>query len=442
MRRVLRYILVMTALMCVSVVSHAQSKFSKEQLDQMLAPVALYPDALLSQLLMASTYPDDVAAAAQWSAKNTKLSGDAAVNAVQDQPWDPSVMSLVGFPSVMDMMGRQPDWVRSVGDAFLDQPEDVMNSVQRLRAQAKAAGTLTSNAQQKVSTQTEGGNTIVTVEPASPSTVYVPSYDPSTAYGTWPYPSYPPAYYPPPPGSVFGTALVSGLAFGAGVAITNSLWGGFDWGHNDVDIDVNRYNNINVNRKLDASQRNVNWNHDASRRGNTPYRSTASQQRFDQQRRAGATQGRVGATQGAQRPAAGGQQDRRDHAQQVMKDRGGSAGGRNAGAGQQRQQAGNAGAQRAEGNRPAASNREAGARNNAAPQRDDARNAAMDRSRNANRDNAMRGVNNPSTARTSAAHSGGNRAASRPEAHRPSGGGGGRAGGGGGGGGHRGGGRR
>ncbi|MCD0506165.1 DUF3300 domain-containing protein, partial [Bordetella petrii] len=281
MRRVLRYWLVLLALLFASPPGLAQSSFGKEQLDQMLAPVALYPDSLLSQLLMATTYPDDVAAAAQWSKQNTSLSGDAAVTAVQDKPWDPSVMSLAAFPSVLDMMGRQPDWVRNVGDAFLDQPGDVMDSVQRLRAQAQQAGNLASNEQQKVSTQTQNGSTVVTIEPASPSVVYVPSYNPSSVYGTWPYPSYPPAYYPPPPGSVFATALVSGLAWGTGVAITNSLWGDFDWGHGDVDIDVNRYNNINVNRKLDASRNNVNWNHDPARRGNTPYRSDATRQRVE-----------------------------------------------------------------------------------------------------------------------------------------------------------------
>jgi hypothetical protein len=400
MRRLLRHFFITLALLCASTAAHAQSSFGKEQLDQMLAPVALYPDALLSQLLMASTYPDDVAAAAAWSAGHTGLSGDAAVKAVQDQPWDPSVMSLAAFPSVLDMMGRQPDWVRNVGDAFLDQPEDVMSSVQRLRAQAQAAGTLNSDAQQKVSTQTEGGATVVTIEPASPDVVYVPSYNPATTYGTWPYPSYPPAYYPPPPGSMFASAMVSGLAFGAGIAITDSLWGGFDWGHNDVDIDVNRYNHINVNRRLDARSNNVTWNHDPARRGATPYRNSATRQRYDAQRRVGAT---------AHRPSA--DQARRDHAQQVMHDRRPAADGARAGAGARTAQ------HRPETARPAA--------HNAPRQRNDARNAAIERSRSANRDNALRGVDRPAPTRHAsargndrpAAHSGARRAAPGAGAH-------------------------
>ncbi len=399
MRRVLRLFFIATALWIVSSTALAQSSFSKQQLDQMLAPVALYPDALLSQLLMASTYPDDVAQAATWSGKNTGLSGDAAVKAVQDQPWDPSVMSLAAFPSVLDMMGRQPDWVRSVGDAFLDQPEDVMSSVQRLRAQAQAAGTLASNEQQTVSTQTENNSTVVTIEPASPSVVYVPSYNPASAYGAWAYPSYPPAYYPPPPGSVFASAIVSGLAFGTGIAIADSLWGGFDWGHHDVDIDVNRYNNININRKLDASRNNVAWNHDPARRGNTPYRNSATQQRFDHQRRVGATQGQGG------RRSVNDQHSRRDHAQQVMRDRE-PASSRAAATGLRQGNAGRAASASHPGpNRPAP-------RHSATPQHNDARAAAIERSRSANRDNALRGVNSPSPAR----HASG-RTAGRPAAH-------------------------
>jgi len=116
----------------------AQSKLSNAQLDQLTAPIALYPDALLSQVLMAAAFPADVAAAAQWSKANPSLSGDAATKAVASQAWDPSVQSLATFPSVLDMMGRQPQSVQSVGDAFLAQPNDVMDSVQRLRVQAQA----------------------------------------------------------------------------------------------------------------------------------------------------------------------------------------------------------------------------------------------------------------------------------------------------------------
>ncbi|MEK7320769.1 MAG: DUF3300 domain-containing protein [Pseudomonadota bacterium] len=265
----------------------AQAKLDKPQLDQLLAPVALYPDALLSQVLMASTYPADVASAAEWSKSNQSLSGDAATKAVEGEPWDPSVKSLAAFPSVMDMMGRQPQWVESVGDAFLAQPDDVMDSVQRLRVQAQKAGTLKSNEQQKVVTQQSGGTTIVQIEPASPQVVYVPSYNPTVVYGAWPYPAYPPAYYPPPPGSVFATSLVAGIGFGLGVAAVNSMWGGFNWGSHDVNINVNRYNNINVNQRLDVNRSNVNWQHNPANRGNVPYRNQNVANRFDAQRQQG-----------------------------------------------------------------------------------------------------------------------------------------------------------
>ncbi|KDD08862.1 PF11737 family protein [Bordetella bronchiseptica MBORD681] len=267
--------------------AQAQAKLDNARLDQLLAPVALYPDSLLSQVLMAATYPDDVAAAAKWSADHPKDSGDAAVKAAEGQPWDPSAKSLVAFPSVMDLMGRQPQWVKSLGDAFLAQPDDVMDSVQRLRTEARKAGTLTSNKQQKVTTTESAGKTVVVVEPADPQVVYVPSYNPTVVYGAWPYPAYPPYYYPPPPGSAFATALVGGIGFGLGVAAVDAMWGGFDWGHNDVDIDVNRYNNVNINHRIDTSNTRVDWQHNAANRGSAAYADSASRQRFDAQRQAG-----------------------------------------------------------------------------------------------------------------------------------------------------------
>ena len=258
--------------------------FKKEQIDQFMAPIALYPDALLSQMLMASTYPADVADAAAWSKANPKATGDAAVKQVANQPWDPSVQSLVAFPQVIAQMGAHPDWVRNVGDAFLAQPDDVMASVQRLRAQAQKAGNLKSTEQQKVIVQ-QGApeTTIIQIEQANPQVVYVPTYNPTVVYGTWAYPAYPPPYYPPPPGYYHpvATGLAAGLAFGTGIAIADSLWGGCDWGHNDVNINVNRYNNLNVNNRISGNG-NTNWNHNAANRRGTPYRGTATQQRFNQ----------------------------------------------------------------------------------------------------------------------------------------------------------------
>src|SRR5688572_7037987 len=189
-----------------------QAVFSREELDQMFAPIALYPDELIAQVLMASTYPGNVADAAVWSKAHPEAKGDPAVALVADQPWDPSVQSLVAFPQVLATLGQDPGWVQRMGDAFLAQPEDVMDSMQRLRKQAQQAGNLTSNEYQKVSTQdpppeviaaaqavpADAGaayapsapEPVIIIESAQPDTVYVPSYNPSTVYGTWPYPSY------------------------------------------------------------------------------------------------------------------------------------------------------------------------------------------------------------------------------------------------------------
>jgi hypothetical protein len=149
------------------------------------------------------------------------------VKTVEDHSWDPSVKSLVAFPQVLGTMKQDPDWVQNVGDAFLAQPDAVMDSVQRLRVAAHKEGNIESNEQQKVvveeASQTQ--QSVIVIEPADPQVVYVPTYNPTVVYGTWWYPLYPPVYIPPPPGYVFGTALASGIAFGIGIGITNALWG-------------------------------------------------------------------------------------------------------------------------------------------------------------------------------------------------------------------------
>ncbi|UUY07863.1 DUF3300 domain-containing protein [Pseudomonas sp. J452] len=280
-------------------VAAANAIFSPEQLDQMLAPLALYPDALLAQVLMAATYPGDVADAVAWSKANPDSSGDVAVRAVAQQPWDPSVQSLVAFPAALATLGQDPAWVQRVGDAFLADPNAVMDSVQRLRRQAQAAGNLESNEQQRVTTQpaapapapapASAESTVIVqqeavpptiiIEPAQPQVVYVPSYNSNEVYGTWAYPSSPPAYYPPPPGYYFGSALATGLAFGAGVAIIDSLWGDCDWDNDDIDIDVDRYNNINSNRQINANQNN--WQHNSINRDGVPYRDNANREQYN-----------------------------------------------------------------------------------------------------------------------------------------------------------------
>jgi hypothetical protein len=273
-----------------------QKLYKSEQLDQMLAPVALYPDSVLSQLLMASTYPSDVAEAAAWSAKHKDAKGDAAVNQVENEPWDPSVKSLVAFPQMLEQLAKQPDWVQKTGDAFLAQPEDVMASIQRLRTQAQKAGNLKSNEQQNVivkevpvqsepaSTSTTN-TTIIQIEPSNPETVYVPAYNPTTVYGTWAYPSYPPPYWPPSPyyypGYYPGAALATGIMWGIGIAAIGSCWGGFGWGHGDVNINVNKYNNINRNNQINGGG-NQNWKHNAQNRRGTPYADNRSRQQYGQ----------------------------------------------------------------------------------------------------------------------------------------------------------------
>jgi len=279
----------LAALLCLShgVAQAENETFSEAELDQMMAPIALYPDSLLSQILMASTYPADVAEAAKWSKDNPKQEGDAAVETVQDKSWDPSVMSLVAFPQVLAMMGEKPDWVQNVGDAFLATPETVMDTVQKLRKKAKDEGNLETTEQQKVIVEAPSSSeTIIIIEPADPKIVYVPAYNPTIVYGTWWWPHYTPWYYYPP-GYGFGSAVIRGIGFGIGISIGNSLWGGCHWGHRhgSVNINVNKYNNININRnKIDINKKNTNWKHNSNNRRGVPYRDKKSRKQFKTKR--------------------------------------------------------------------------------------------------------------------------------------------------------------
>jgi hypothetical protein len=198
--------------------------FRAEELDQLVAPIALYPDSLLAQVLMASTYPLEIVSAARWIKANPKLKAKALDDALQTQTWDPSVKSLAVFPEVLTMMNEKLDWTQKLGGAFLAQQTDVMQAIQRLRSKAQAQGNLKTTQEQKViieqppvgPTAQEQGvvveqpavsqTTIIRVEPANPQVVYVPIYNPTVVYGAWPYPAYPPyAYYPP--GYVAATSL-------------------------------------------------------------------------------------------------------------------------------------------------------------------------------------------------------------------------------------------
>lgn len=260
--------------------------FKQEELDQLLAPIALYPDSLLAQILMASTYPLEVVEAARWAKKNEGLKGDALTSALEKEKWDPSIKSLVNFPQVLEMMNEKLDWTQKLGDAFLAQQKDVMDTVQELRQKAQAEGNLKSTQEQKVVVEKETQTIII--EPASPQVVYVPAYNPTVVYGAWPYPSYPPYYYYPP-GYAAGAALFS---FGMGVAIGAAwgyAWGGCNWRGGDVDINVNRNTNINNNIDRGKYQNKVTggqggrgeWKHNPEHRKGVSYRDQGTAQRFD-----------------------------------------------------------------------------------------------------------------------------------------------------------------
>ncbi|GAB1596070.1 DUF3300 domain-containing protein [Lysobacter sp. PAGU 2638] len=276
--------------------SSGSAVFSSGELDQMLAPIALYPDSLLAQVLMASTYPGEVMDAAAWSKANPKLQGDAAVKQVADKPWDPSVQALVAFPQVLASLGQDSNWVTRLGDAFLANSEQVMDSVQRLRAAAQKSGNLTSNEHQKVEQQAQ---TIV-IESPEPDVIYVPSYDPMYAYPGYGWGAYPPYYYPPGAYWYPGAGIAAGIAWGIGIGIVGGLWGDINWGGGDINIDVDRFNNFerNVNRESNRGDRQGNrdtrrserqagdnkFRHDAAHREGTPYRDKGTRDRFEGQR--------------------------------------------------------------------------------------------------------------------------------------------------------------
>jgi len=197
--------------------------YSQQELDQLLAPIALYPDPLLSQVLMAATYPLLVVQADRFVRKNPSLKGDSLARAVDSEPWDPSVKALVQFPAVLRMMDDQLPWTQKLGDAFLAQQDAVMDTVQSLRAKAQAAGTLRSNQQQRVVIQ-DGA---IDIEPYAPDVIYVPYYNPTIVYGGWWWPDRPPMVWVPPleyRSSSYGNAIEAGIAFGFGVAIIDSIF--------------------------------------------------------------------------------------------------------------------------------------------------------------------------------------------------------------------------
>ena len=257
-----------------------QTVFKQEELDQILAPIALHPDPLISQILMASTYPLEVVQADRWAKQNAKLKGDALTAALEKQDWDASVKSLVNFPQVLTMMSEKLDWTQKLGDAFLADQKVVLDTIQKLRAKAQESGNLKTTQEQTVIVEEK----IIKIEPANPQVIYVPSYNPTVVYGAWPYPAYPPYYYYPP-----GYVATSMFAFGAGVAMGAAwgyAWGNSNWGGGNVDVDVNR--NFNSNRNIDRSKyqggdrgQGGRFQHNPEHRKGVSYRDQGTSQKFN-----------------------------------------------------------------------------------------------------------------------------------------------------------------
>jgi hypothetical protein len=287
----------------------ADQLLKPEELEALVAPIALYPDTLLSLVLMASTYPLEVVKADRWVKENKNLKGDQLKAEVDKQAWDDSVKSLVATPDILSMMSTKLDWMHKLGDAVLAQQPDVMDAIQRLRTKADANNKLTSTKEQRVTKQQEQGKQVIVIEQTDPDTVYVPYYDPNVVYGGWSYPEYPP-YYFGWPGYIAGGIIATGIAFGAGWALGRwasggNFWGGgCNWGNN----------NININRPRVNPLGGGNWQHNPSHRQGVRYNNTNVQQRFGNNNIRGGSQNRMdfrgrGGDQvlrpGGERPGAG-----------------------------------------------------------------------------------------------------------------------------------------
>jgi hypothetical protein len=265
----------------------AARSFSPEELEQIAAPIALYPDGLLAQVLMAATYPLEVVMAARLVQANPGLKGEALNEALTTQSWDDSVKSLATFPQVLNMMNEKLGWTQKLGDAFLAQRAELMDAIQRLRARAQAEGTLATTPQQIVTVEPTPGQPIIGIEPAAPGMVHVPTYDPLVAYGPWPYPAYPPYYYYPP-----GWVVGAFFTFGIGIVVGTALWGRCDWHRHRIDLDVHRYQSftrvVNVDRhrseltrgRLVPGGERLPWEHSPEHRRGVQYRGEGLQRVF------------------------------------------------------------------------------------------------------------------------------------------------------------------
>jgi len=281
------WIVRMLILMMAAPAALAQDRvpFRQEELDQMLAPIALYPDPLLSQVLMASTYPLEVVQASRWSRANPGLKGREAVQASEQMDWDPSVNSLTAFPQVLAMMDDKIEWTERLGEAFLAQPDDVMDSVQELRRRADAAGNLLSSEQMRVTRQ----GPVVTILPPGPEIVYVPYYDPRVVYGPWWYPAYPPIFWAAPPAYYVIPAHRPGFYWSSGIVISAGFFFGHtDWQRRRVTVVRSQVTNVTVNRTTvinnppAAAGARTTWQHDPAHRRGAPFRNAEARQRYEQ----------------------------------------------------------------------------------------------------------------------------------------------------------------
>jgi hypothetical protein len=424
-----------------------------QELDSLVAPIALYPDPLLAQTLAASTYPLEVIQLQQWMNNNSNLKGKALADAVAKQNWDPSVQGLVEFPDVVQRMAGNIQWTTDLGNAFLAQQSDVMDAVQRMRAKAQGTGNLKTSAQSVVQTETvPSGKQVITIQQANPDVVYVPSYDPTVVYGPAPpaYPYYPYTY----PGYVPGTALMWGAGIALGAAAWGTWgghWGNCDWNGGNVKIN-NNYNfnkNNNFNRNV-SRQGQGNWQHNPQHRGNAPYGDRGTANRFGNNPRqqpgggnrpgGGGAANRPGGGGAANRPGGGGAANRPGGGGAANRPGGGGAANRPGGGGAANRPGGGGAANRPGGggaaNRPGGGG--AGARPSTRPSGSTARNQVGNRTASS-RPSASRGggFSGGSGQHARASSSRGHQSMSRGGGGHRGGGGGHRGGGGRGGGGRR-----
>ncbi len=299
------------------------AKLPPEQLDSLVAPIALYPDPLLAQTLAACTYPLEIIQLHQWLAKNTSLKDKALADAVAKQPWEPAVQSMAAFPEAVKRLAEDIQWTTDLGNAFLVQQSDVMDAVQRMRKKAKDNKALASSEQQKVETKVIETKEVIVIEPAKPDVIYVPTYSPVYVYGPPVYP-YPPIYYPPyTPGAAF-VGFTMGVMIGAA---WGGAWGHCGWGHNDININVNNnYNrNANINRNTNVNRSGgSSWQHNAQHRGGAPYADRATASKYG---------GTARGESLSSRQASAGQQQARSGASSSARASGGGASSRSGGGG-------------------------------------------------------------------------------------------------------------